>query len=149
MGPPIPLFWTSGDISYGFQSQSGQPWWRHTYYTFPEIHLWCNTCQSIDGQHGSHCSQCEIRQTLYQLSYTSSALTSILEVKVLWYYFMSTKEWLYTFPCFRNVKLLSRVWHKAHTTHRNVYYIRFIQSLHLKKNTRPPRTNPAIHSQAA
>ena len=24
MGPLIPLFWTSGDVSSGFQSQSGQ-----------------------------------------------------------------------------------------------------------------------------
>ena len=26
MGPLIPLFWTSGDVSSGFQSQSGQPY---------------------------------------------------------------------------------------------------------------------------
>ena len=53
-------------------------------YTFPEIHLWCNTCQPLGGQHGSravsstylqgiggtrnrerscHRSQCEITQT--------------------------------------------------------------------------------------
>ena len=25
MGPLIPMFWTSGDVSSGFQSQSGQP----------------------------------------------------------------------------------------------------------------------------
>ena len=25
VGPLIPLFWTSGDVSSGFQSQSGQP----------------------------------------------------------------------------------------------------------------------------
>ena len=26
MGPPIPLFWTFGDVSSGFQSHSGQPY---------------------------------------------------------------------------------------------------------------------------
>ena len=26
MGPLIPLFWTSGDVSSGFESQSGQPY---------------------------------------------------------------------------------------------------------------------------
>ena len=26
MGPLIPLFWTSGDICLGFQSQNGQPY---------------------------------------------------------------------------------------------------------------------------
>ena len=26
MGPLIPLFWTSGDVSSGFQSQNGQPY---------------------------------------------------------------------------------------------------------------------------
>ena len=26
LGPLIPLFWTSGDVSSGFQSQSGQPY---------------------------------------------------------------------------------------------------------------------------
>ena len=34
MGPLIPLFWTSGDVSSGFQSQSGfcliRTWWRRT-----------------------------------------------------------------------------------------------------------------------
>ena len=36
VGPLIPLFWTSGDVSSGFQSQSGfcliQAWQRHTCY---------------------------------------------------------------------------------------------------------------------
>ena len=27
--------------------------WRHICYTFPEIHLWCNTYQPLDSQHGS------------------------------------------------------------------------------------------------
>ena len=25
---------------------------RHICYTFPEIYLWCDTCQPLDGQHG-------------------------------------------------------------------------------------------------
>ena len=58
------------------------------HYTFPEIHLWCDTCWPLGGQHGSWAvsstylqgiggsrnwelscrhSQCEIRQTLYRL----------------------------------------------------------------------------------
>ena len=41
----------SGDVSSGLQSQNGQPYLslqRHMCYMFPEIHLWCDTCQ-----HGS------------------------------------------------------------------------------------------------
>ena len=69
MGPLIPLFWTSGDVSSGFQSQSGQPYLclvinmaaepslPHTYEALVELEVSC--C----------CSQCEIRQTLYRLSY--------------------------------------------------------------------------------
>ena len=56
MSPLIHLYWTSGDISTGFQSQIGQPyshWWRHSYYTFPEINFWCYTCHLLGSQHGS------------------------------------------------------------------------------------------------
>ena len=66
-------------------------------YMLPEIHLWCDTCWPLGGQHGSwaisstylwgiggtqnwelscHCPQCEIRQTLYRLSYPGSAIMS-------------------------------------------------------------------------
>ena len=59
------------------------PWQRHMCYTFPEIHLWCDTCWPLGSQHGSlsisstylwdiggtrnwelscHHSLCEIRQ---------------------------------------------------------------------------------------
>ena len=69
------------------------------HYMFPEIHLWCDTCWPLGGQHGSqavsstylqgiggtqnqelscHRSQCEIRQTLYRLSYPGSAALSKL-----------------------------------------------------------------------
>ena len=51
VGPLIPLFWTSGDISSGFQSQSGlcliPTWQRRMCNTFPEIHLWCDTFAGV------------------------------------------------------------------------------------------------------
>ena len=57
VGPLIPLFWTSGDVSSGFQSQSGfcliHTWQRHTWSMFPEIHLWCDTFASVYCQHSS------------------------------------------------------------------------------------------------
>ena len=45
MGKLIPLFWTSGDVSSGFQSQSGQPY----------LHLVgvYNIHHPLDGQHRS------------------------------------------------------------------------------------------------
>ena len=51
-----PLFWTSGDVTSEFQSRVGsliRTWWRHTCYTFPEIHLWRDTCWPLGSQHGS------------------------------------------------------------------------------------------------
>ena len=51
------LLWISGDVSSGVQSQSGFCLiclCRGKYnvdYTFPEIHLWCYTCQPLDSQH--------------------------------------------------------------------------------------------------
>ena len=96
MGPLIPLFRTSGHVSFGFwvlpYSTLAEAYMLH--YTFPEIHLWCDTCRPLGGQHGSWAvsstylwgiggtqnwelscrrSQCEIRQTLYRLRYTGSA----------------------------------------------------------------------------
>ena len=57
LGPLIPLFRTSGDVSSGFQSRSEfyliQTLWRHMWYTFPEIHLWCDTYASVYSQHSS------------------------------------------------------------------------------------------------
>ena len=73
------------------------------YYMFPEIHLWYDTCQPLGGQHGSwavsstylwgiggtqnwelscHRSQCEIRQTLYRLSYPGSAFALFLVLSI-------------------------------------------------------------------
>ena len=72
-------------------------------YTFPEIHLWCDTCWPLASQHGSQAvystylwciggtrnrelsccrSQCEIRQTLYRLSYPSSGSLSLLNMNI-------------------------------------------------------------------
>ena len=61
MGPLIPLFWTSGDVCPGFQSQDGPSppplacdlacaqW-------ISQVHPWCDTCRPLDGhkQDGSH-----------------------------------------------------------------------------------------------
>ena len=51
----IPLFWTSDDVSTGFQSKSGQPYscLAEVYVMFPQIHLWRNTCWPLGGQYGS------------------------------------------------------------------------------------------------
>ena len=54
----MPLFWTSVDISSGFQSQSRQPYSHlaeadKDLSIFPEIHLWCLTWSPLGGQHGS------------------------------------------------------------------------------------------------
>ena len=74
-------------------------------YMCPEIHLWCNTCQPLGSQHGSqaisstylrciggtrnqelscHRSHCEIRQTLYWLSYPGSALKVVSDIVRGW-----------------------------------------------------------------
>ena len=40
----------------GFKASIGSfiyTWQRCMCYMFPEIHLWCNTCQPLSGQHGS------------------------------------------------------------------------------------------------
>ena len=57
IGPMIPLvldFWEC--LLSGFQSQSGHSffctWQRHEWCMFLEIHLWCNTCRTLDCQHG-------------------------------------------------------------------------------------------------
>ena len=53
MGPLISLFWTSGDVCPGFQSQGGLTCMLSCLRAIPQIHLWCDTCQPLDGQHGS------------------------------------------------------------------------------------------------
>ena len=40
----------------GFKARVGSlscTWQRRTFYTFTEIHLWCDTCQPLCGQHGN------------------------------------------------------------------------------------------------
>ena len=58
LGPLVPLFWISGDVSSGFQSQSG----FCLIHLFcggecnvhsPKIHLWCYSCLPLDDQHRS------------------------------------------------------------------------------------------------
>ena len=54
VGPLTPLFWTSGDVSSGFQSQSGQPY-LHLAEAYLLFHLWCDIFADVYGQH-SGCS---------------------------------------------------------------------------------------------
>ena len=49
MGPLIPLFLTSGDISSGFQSQSEQPY----SYLAEEYVLYVSRDSTHGGQHGN------------------------------------------------------------------------------------------------
>ena len=95
VGPLIPLFWTSGDVSSGFQCQSGQP-----YSSLVEVYMlhtpWDSitsgatpadlvvasmaaelslphTCETLVGlETGSYhaTAQCEIRQTLKEIFMT-------------------------------------------------------------------------------
>ena len=47
VGPLIPLFWASNDVSSGFQSQGGFPSLASFVVCVqrnPQIHLWCDTC---------------------------------------------------------------------------------------------------------
>ena len=66
VGPLIPLFLTSGNVSSGFQSQTVgsfiPAWQKGACYLFPKIHLWW------DLQLGSYvaaASHCKTRQMLY------------------------------------------------------------------------------------
>ena len=44
VGPLIPLFWTSGDVCPGFQSQGGFLTCTLSCLCDSQIHLWCDTC---------------------------------------------------------------------------------------------------------
>ena len=78
----------------GFKARVGnliRAWWRRMHYTFPEIHLWCDTCWPLGSQHGNRAISStylqgiggtqtqeltvwdQAGQTLYRLSYPSSA----------------------------------------------------------------------------
>ena len=52
VGPLIPLFWTSGDVCPGLQSQGGLTCTLYCLCAIPQIHLWCDTCRPLDSQHG-------------------------------------------------------------------------------------------------
>ena len=57
MGPLIPLFWTSGDVCPGFQNEGGGDPSLVCFLAcaqwIPQVHLWCDACQSLGGHHGS------------------------------------------------------------------------------------------------
>ena len=55
--------------------------WRHMCYTFPEIHLWCNTCQPVDSQHSSQADLFHIPVSRYWLGSKPSPI--MLQIKVL------------------------------------------------------------------
>ena len=46
------LFWTSGDVCLGFQSQGGSLFCMLSCLCDCQIHLWCDTCWLCWGQHG-------------------------------------------------------------------------------------------------
>ena len=57
LGPLVPLFWISGDVSSGFQSQSGFCLIRYFLRSnaqcnvhSPKIHLWCYTYRPLGGR---------------------------------------------------------------------------------------------------
>ena len=93
------LFWVSKPEWVLPYSSLAEAYMLH--YMFPEIHFWCNTCQPLGSQHGSQAisstylrciggtrnqelscrrSQCEIRETLYRLSYPGSAWKVVSDI---------------------------------------------------------------------
>ena len=55
------MLWTSGNVSFGFQSQNGQPYSDlaeadEDWSTFPVFHIWCYTCRN-SSWHTEHCQQ--------------------------------------------------------------------------------------------
>ena len=53
MRPLIALFWTSGGVCPGFQSQGGGASILSCLGRIPQIHLWYDGSQLLDGQNGS------------------------------------------------------------------------------------------------
>ena len=49
MGPLIPLFWTSGDVSSGLQSQSGQPYSYLVKVYVIKLDFWTQSCEVIQS----------------------------------------------------------------------------------------------------
>ena len=60
----IPLFWTSSESSLSFKARVGSiicaSWGHIMCYTFPEIRLRSDTCQPLDGQHGSQANLSQV-----------------------------------------------------------------------------------------
>ena len=53
MGPLILVFWIMVTSPLGSKARVGRvihAWGRHTWYTFPDIHFWCNTFVCVYGQ---------------------------------------------------------------------------------------------------
>ena len=90
LGPLIPLFWTSGYISSGFQSQSGQPYsQRHTWCTFLDIHLWWNTCWPLGCTMAAEpylwrSIGLAQEQNLFELSLNSALFCQIDSISSIW-----------------------------------------------------------------
>ena len=98
MGPLIPLFWTSGDVS-GFQSQSGQPY-SHLEEAYvlnvPEIHLWCDTCWPLGSQHGNQAIlfNVPVSRHCWDLKpWSIIPQTKALPIEICWLGFKKKKIW--------------------------------------------------------
>ena len=110
----IPLFWTFGNVSPGFQSQGGslaladlggardtQSPSGSNYFHFhvvlrkigvracsdPQIHLWCNTCRPLGNQHGSRAFSMHIPAD-QNISLKSLWVTEVLRWCIKWRLFM-------------------------------------------------------------
>ena len=63
MGQLIPLFWTFGNVCPGYKSQGG--YHLHVFsclHATPQIHLWCDTCQPLDGHQAAKFPTCIFQQ---------------------------------------------------------------------------------------
>ena len=93
-GVLIPLFWTSGDVSSGFQGLSGQPYpcdspqMQHLPTSWQSSRsLPCTLKQTLVGLRtriypAATASQCETRQTLYRPSSAGSAV--FVAIMIAW-----------------------------------------------------------------
>ena len=78
------LFVTSGDVSSGFQSGSLiHTLWRRICYTFPQIHLWCDTCQPLSGHHGSQAVLFHVPASRHWFDWKFQTLLGLL-AQIIW-----------------------------------------------------------------
>ena len=76
-GPLIPLFWTSGDISSGFQSQSGKP--PYKYLTFFRCFCLPDDISAADGVNSEQMTKLnELSATLDQETQRIDKLEGVL-----------------------------------------------------------------------